>query len=94
MDQKIEVLNVKIASPKQILYSGPASSVSSINSAGKFDILPEHANFVTMTKDSPIIIVTPEGKTLTFDLPVTIIYNRNNNTRIYTDITSFKTPDK
>jgi hypothetical protein len=48
------VLNVKILSPTQTIFEGEAYSVSSANSAGNFDILPYHANFITMVQKVPI----------------------------------------
>lgn len=81
------VLNVRIISPKEDLYNGTALSVSSINSIGKFDILPEHANFITLVANSPIIIKTGDGKNLTYTFPLAIIHTSNNEVRIFTDLT-------
>lgn len=50
------VLNVKILSPTQTIFEGEAYSVSSTNSAGKFDILPFHANFITLVQKQPIFL--------------------------------------
>lgn len=50
------ILNVKIISPTQTIFQGEAYSVSSANSTGKFDILPYHANFITMIQKTPIIL--------------------------------------
>lgn len=50
------VLNVKIISPTQTIFEGEAFSVSSANSAGSFDILPYHANFITMVQKTPIVL--------------------------------------
>lgn len=50
------ILTVKILSPTQTIYDGPAFSVSSFNSMGRFDILPMHANFITMVQKQPIIL--------------------------------------
>lgn len=80
-------LEVKIISPKEIIYQGTALSVSSTNSVGKFDILPEHANFITMIKGNPIIIRTVDKKEpLVFNFPLAIIYNIKNKVSVYTDI--------
>lgn len=49
-------LKVKILSPTQTIYDGEALSVSSTNSTGKFDILPFHANFITLIQKSSIIL--------------------------------------
>lgn len=79
-------LYVRIVSPKQTLFAGEALAVSSTNSAGKFDILPHHANFLTLTEDVPISILTPDRKKVEFKFPLTIIYNTDNKVNIYTDI--------
>ncbi|MBI2039906.1 hypothetical protein HYT18_02440 [Candidatus Microgenomates bacterium] len=80
------ILHIRIVTPKQILYEGYASSVSSINSAGKFDILPEHANFITLIDNQSIIIRDPKKKAVSFNFPLAIIYNVKNNVNIYTYI--------
>lgn len=49
-------LKVKILSPTQTIYDGEALSVSSTNSTGKFDILPYHANFITLIQKNPVIL--------------------------------------
>lgn len=49
-------LKVKILSPTQTIYDGEAVSISSVNSMGKFDILPYHANFITLVKKKPIFL--------------------------------------
>ena len=43
-------LQVKIRSRSKVLFDGIAYAVSSTNDIGPFDILSEHANFVTVVK--------------------------------------------
>lgn len=88
MNNDNKLLHVIIRTPKQILYEGDALAVSSTNTVGKFDILPQHANFITMTVHVPVIILTPKKETLTFHLPLSIIYNSENTVKVYTDIGS------
>ena len=80
------VLNVRIIAPQEDLFQGPALSVSSTNSTGKFDILPEHANFITLVQNSPITIRTGDGKSLSYNFPLAIIHASNNQVRIFTDL--------
>lgn len=82
------ILHVKVISPKETIFDGEALSVSSKNSIGPFDILPEHANFITVIEGNPIMIRTPqkEKEPLTFNFPLAIIYNINNKVSIYTDV--------
>jgi len=51
-------LEVVVNSPDRLIWEGKAYSVSSENSTGPFDVLPEHANFVTMIEKKPITIRT------------------------------------
>lgn len=81
-----KTLMVKVMSPKQTLYEGPAVAVSSTNSQGRFDILPDHANFLTIAKNAPVEILTPDNKKVTFNLNIAIIYNTSSTVSIYTEI--------
>ena len=83
-------LNVRIVTPRQILFDGIASSVSSVNSQGKFDILPEHANFITIVENNPIIIHDADKKVFSYNFPLAIIYTAKNIVHIYTNIPSQK----
>lgn len=80
------LLQVRIVSPKQDIFQGPALSVSSRNQAGNFDILPLHANFVTLVEDYPITLRLAGGQKKTFSFKLAIIYLVNNKVNIYTDI--------
>jgi F0F1-type ATP synthase epsilon subunit len=90
IEQQIEsdknVLRLKILSPRQELFSGNARSVSSVNSAGKFDILAEHGNFITLVENKPIIIKMVNKQVRTFAFPLAVIYARKNMVTIFTDI--------
>lgn len=88
MDQskKSSLLQIIIIAPKEELFNGEAFSLSSTNSAGKFDILPFHANFVTMVQNTPIIIRTATKEEKKFEFPMAIIYAANNTVKIYTDV--------
>lgn len=44
-------LFVVIKNRKKIFFDGKAKSITSLNVSGEFDILPQHANFVTLIKD-------------------------------------------
>ena len=81
-----QLLHVKIISPKEVLFDGPAVSVSSKNSAGNFDILFGHANFITFIDNYPVTVRKPDQTIAAFHFPMAIIYNTNNNVYIYTDI--------
>lgn len=81
-----QLLQVKIISPKETLFEELVSSVSSTNSVGNFDILPQHANFITVVEKTPIIVRKPDKQVVTFNFPLAVIYAANNKVNIYTDI--------
>lgn len=80
------LLNIKIISRKEDLELGECLSLSSVNSRGKFDILPEHANFITLIKDHPITVRLKDNSSQTFNFPTAIIHTQDNLVKIYTDI--------
>lgn len=79
-------LHVKIISPQQLLLDTEAQAVSSKNLQGPFDILPQHANFMTMVENSPITVKIPNQKPVTFKFPLAIMLVVENKVSIYTYI--------
>lgn len=79
-------LHIRIVSPQQLLLDTQALSISSKNLQGPFDVLAEHANFITMIENTPIIIRVDKGKPLTFTFPLAIMLVSNNQVNIYTYI--------
>ncbi len=77
-------LHVRILSPKELIFDALASSVSSKNSQGPFDILAEHANFITIIENQPISIHLSQGKPAVFTFPLAIILTIKNKVDIYT----------
>jgi F0F1-type ATP synthase epsilon subunit len=80
----MQLLNVKIVSPEQIVWEGRARSVSSVNPDGPFDVLPEHANFVTVIEKKPITIRTEDKKPVVFTFEQCVLYITSNKVSIYT----------
>lgn len=52
-------LYLTIMDKQQILFDAPVRSLTSKNAKGKFDILPEHTNFISIINDE--IIARPTG---------------------------------
>lgn len=83
-DQNLK-LYIRALAPGAILYEGEALALSSKNSVGKFDILPMHANFITVVENQPLVITKPDGSKLTFQVREAIVYNKENKVSVYTD---------
>jgi len=84
MDSNL-ILQVKILTPKQTVFEGQALSVSSTNSVGKFDILPKHANFITLIENQPIEIQDMNREFKKFQFSQAIIYNISNKVSIFAE---------
>lgn len=80
-----ETLQVRIMTPHQMIFQGRALAVSSINSEGKFDILPEHANFITLIENQTIQVTKDNREPLSFNFHQAIIYNEANQVSIYAE---------
>lgn len=75
-------LTVIARAPFELYYEGPASTVTSRNKIGKFDILPGHADFFSMLEPGEIIIQTPTNE-LHIALDSGILTTRNNKVMIF-----------
>lgn len=60
-------LHVIVRSRSQTYFDGKAKSVTSTNDTGIFDILPLHANFITMIQQF-ITVLLPDGKEQKFEI--------------------------
>lgn len=86
-------LHVRVLSPQQLFLDTLALSVSSKNLSGPFDILPQHANFITVIENQPIVVRIQGQKPIFFQFPLAIIYTTSNQVNIYTYIQP-ETPKK
>lgn len=78
-------LSVSINSPDAVIWKGPATSISSRNSVGIFDILPGHANFITMVQNEPIV-VRFAGKEMTFKYENAVLFVYEESVTIYVEV--------
>lgn len=78
-------LEVKVISPTQTYYSGPAVSISAANKVGPFDILAGHANFFSLLTPGDIVINSGFQQ---FNFPITkgILKVSNNQATLFVDI--------
>lgn len=80
-----KLLTVRVISPQVTLFSGPALSVSSVNSVGNFDILPEHAKFVTLVENQKVTLQLPDGNKREFAFKLAIIHVKEDEVVVYVD---------
>ncbi len=68
---------VTIMTREEILYSGLAENVTSINDTGEFDVLKLHANFISLIKDM-IVIRQTDGKVKEFAVNFGVMHVKDN----------------
>lgn len=83
-----DLIDIKVETPKEILYQGKAYAVSSKNSKGKFDILAGHANFITIIDKEPVQIIKDNKQLVTFNFSQAIIMNSKNYVSVFAEPTS------
>lgn len=83
--QNVTLLTVSVRTREKVLFEGTASTVTSFNLRGRFDILPYHANFITLI--SKYVIIDTEKETeRQFDIDKGILYAMSNKVSIYVGI--------
>lgn len=86
-------MRVRVMSPTQTLYSGPALSVSANNKVGAFDILADHANFFSLLSEGNIVINTGY-QPLSFPIQHGIVKAKNNDITLFIDIEPAYLPEE
>lgn len=82
---KEETLNVRIVSPKKLLWEGKAVAVAGHNSLGDFSILPEHANYVSLI-DQAVTVFISKKEQRKIPLSHGLIFCRENTIQVFTDL--------
>jgi len=80
-----EQLSVIARAPFHIYYEGDAQSVSATNKVGRFDILPEHADFFSILSAGDVVIET-SGEPITFEIHNGIVAVRDNEVMLFVNM--------
>lgn len=78
---------IRIMNRDHVLYEGEAESITSVNDAGEFDVLAEHANFIALIRDK-LIIRESAGPTQEFSLKYGIMQIHDDDIKIFLSTTS------
>ncbi|HET7629917.1 MAG TPA: hypothetical protein VFK03_00945 [Candidatus Saccharimonadales bacterium] len=81
-----ERLQVKIISPNKTYFEGEAVSLSATNNVGKFDILPEHHNFITLLTTGEIELKLPSGEAEKFTASGGLLRIKSDQVTVFLDI--------
>ena len=82
--QSDKTIMVDIRNRKEQFFRGEAKTVSSVNETGEFDVLPEHANFVTLIRAYVIVDkdLTTEKK---FEIDSGVLAAKTDSVDVYLD---------
>lgn len=78
-------LEVKLYSPFHVYFDGGAESVSAVNEAGPFDILPGHANFFTLLTKGEVRVASG-GQDFSYTVNRGIARVADNEVKIFLDV--------
>lgn len=80
-----EKIHVLVRNRKKIFFDADVKAVTSINDKGKFDILPEHAHFISLIQKY-ILIHTLDGKEQNIDIGYGVLKVSDNQVNCYVDL--------
>lgn len=76
---------VKIYAPFKDYYDGVAKSVTATNDTGKFDVLAQHHNFITILRAGEIIVRDDQGDHTIKSEPA-IMHVKNNQVIVFLNV--------
>jgi len=77
-----KTLKVSVRSRQGLVFDGDLKAVSSVNKMGPFDILPEHANFVTVISKK-VTLHKLDGQQQEIPLNNGVILVENNEVKVF-----------
>jgi F0F1-type ATP synthase epsilon subunit len=85
-----EKIHLRVRNRTQLLFNDDVKSVTSKNDTGIFDVLPEHANFISLIT-SPLILRKLDGQKQEIPFVNGIIKVKDNAVYCYIDLISKET---
>ena len=75
-----------IHNPERTFFDGQAVSVSSQNKSGAFDILPDHAHFISLLDNQTVNVTDEQGKQQAFKVARGLLSAKENKVRVFVDL--------
>jgi len=79
----MEKFHLIVVSREGIVFEGDTESITSYNEKGKFDVLAEHANFISLVKKSLTIRLRGEDIDRELDFDNALMRVRQNKVEVY-----------
>lgn len=81
-NNKTAIFHLLVRSRQGIVFEGDVKSLSSYNDEGKFDILAQHANFISLIQKS-LVIYDMNNNVKELNLENALLRNRGNYVEVY-----------
>jgi F0F1-type ATP synthase epsilon subunit len=81
-------LNITILDAEKKIFEGEVKALSSYNEDGPFDILPYHANFISIIKKK-LTLYLLNGEKKEYPIEVAVLKSTENNIVVFFGIESF-----
>lgn len=78
-----ETIHTRILSSVALVFEATATAISATNSEGMFDILPDHARFMSLLAPTPVTIELHTGQTKVFTFENAVLFFEDNVATIY-----------
>lgn len=81
-------LNLTIKTREKVVFEGDVKALTSFNQVGPFDVLPEHANFISLIEKS-LIIHNANGTKREIKFDIALLRVVENKVEIFLGIKTF-----
>jgi len=75
--------HLKVSSREGVVFEGDVASVTSYNEKGRFDVLAEHANFISLINKGLEIVESNKKEKINIPFDNALIRVRENNVEVY-----------
>lgn len=80
------LFHLKVASREGLVYEGDVTSITSYNEKGKFDVLAQHENFISLIKKGLTVREKEKAVTKEIGFDNALIRVRENSVEVYLGI--------
>lgn len=80
-----DLLQLTVRTREEVLFEGEVLAISSTNEKGFFDVLPQHANFVTIIQVNLVVVKSNKEK-VTFQLKTGLLKVWENKASVFLDV--------
>ena len=78
-----DLIKVILTSPESIVWQGEATTVTSTNSEGLFDLYPDHARFMTLLENVDLVVRLPDGEEEVFAIDKAVLLFADATANVY-----------